>query len=112
MDSSIIQGPVSVAPCQTLVSRFATFSSPYAYHVRGPRVDSPLVGWGCVCSEADKTAVLGELQRHQLAAQRVKAAARDGTLLLLSKRGAVQQQQREELLAGGQDDAQRKVSKV
>jgi hypothetical protein len=26
---SIIQGPFSVAPCQTLVSRFATFSSPY-----------------------------------------------------------------------------------
>ena len=29
MDSSIIQGPFSVAPCQTLISRFATFSSPY-----------------------------------------------------------------------------------
>ena len=28
MDSSIIQGPFSVAPCQTKVSRFATFSSP------------------------------------------------------------------------------------
>ena len=27
MDSSIIQGPFSVAPCQTLISRFATFSS-------------------------------------------------------------------------------------
>jgi hypothetical protein len=26
---SIVQGPVSVAPCQTLISRFATFSSPY-----------------------------------------------------------------------------------
>jgi ABC-type Fe3+-siderophore transport system permease subunit len=26
---SIVQGPFSVAPCQTLVSRFATFSSPY-----------------------------------------------------------------------------------
>ena len=26
---SIIQGPFSVAPCQTLVSRFATFSSLY-----------------------------------------------------------------------------------
>jgi hypothetical protein len=26
---SIIQGPFSVAPCQTLISRFATFSSPY-----------------------------------------------------------------------------------
>ena len=25
---SIIQGPFSVAPCQTLISRFATFSSP------------------------------------------------------------------------------------
>jgi hypothetical protein len=31
LDSSIIQGPVSVAPCQTLVSRFATFAS------QGPR---------------------------------------------------------------------------
>ena len=29
MDLSIVQGPFSVAPCQTLVSRFATFSSPY-----------------------------------------------------------------------------------
>jgi hypothetical protein len=30
LDSSIIQGPFSVAPCQTLVSRFATtFASPY-----------------------------------------------------------------------------------
>jgi hypothetical protein len=28
LDSSIIQGPFSVAPCQTLISRFATFSSP------------------------------------------------------------------------------------
>ena len=26
---SIIQGPFSVAPCQTLISRFATFASPY-----------------------------------------------------------------------------------
>jgi hypothetical protein len=25
LDSSIIQGPFSVAPCQTLISRFATF---------------------------------------------------------------------------------------
>jgi hypothetical protein len=25
----IVQGPFSVAPCQTLISRFATFSSPY-----------------------------------------------------------------------------------
>jgi hypothetical protein len=30
LDSSIVQGPFSVAPCQTLVSRFATFLSPYA----------------------------------------------------------------------------------
>jgi hypothetical protein len=30
LDSSIVQGPFSVTPCQTLVSRFATFSSPYA----------------------------------------------------------------------------------
>jgi hypothetical protein len=29
LDSSIIQGPFSVAPCETLVSRFAAFSSPY-----------------------------------------------------------------------------------
>ena len=29
MDSSIIQGPFSVAPCHTLISRFATFPSPY-----------------------------------------------------------------------------------
>jgi hypothetical protein len=29
-DSSIVQGPFSFAPCQTLVSRFATFSSLYA----------------------------------------------------------------------------------
>jgi hypothetical protein len=27
---SIIQGPFSVAPCLTLITRFATFSSPYA----------------------------------------------------------------------------------
>jgi hypothetical protein len=26
---SIFQGPFSVAPCQTLISRFATFASPY-----------------------------------------------------------------------------------
>jgi hypothetical protein len=30
----IIQGPFSVAPCQTLVSRFATFSSLYGRPVR------------------------------------------------------------------------------
>jgi hypothetical protein len=30
LDSSIVQGPFSVAPRQTLISRFATFSSPYA----------------------------------------------------------------------------------
>jgi hypothetical protein len=30
LDPSIIQGPFSVAPCQTLISRFATFSSPYS----------------------------------------------------------------------------------
>jgi hypothetical protein len=30
LDSSIVQRPVSVAPCQALISRFATFSSPYA----------------------------------------------------------------------------------
>jgi hypothetical protein len=29
LDSSIIQGPFSVAPCRTLISRFATFSSQY-----------------------------------------------------------------------------------
>jgi hypothetical protein len=29
LDSSIIQGPFSVAPCQTLIPRFATFASPY-----------------------------------------------------------------------------------
>jgi hypothetical protein len=29
LDLSIIQGPFSVAPCQTLISRFATFSSLY-----------------------------------------------------------------------------------
>jgi hypothetical protein len=29
LDLSIVQGPFSVAPCQTLISRFATFSSPY-----------------------------------------------------------------------------------
>jgi hypothetical protein len=28
LDSSVVQGPFSVAPCQTLISRFATFSSP------------------------------------------------------------------------------------
>jgi hypothetical protein len=32
LDSSIVQGPVSVAPCQTLESRFATFAS--LYHSR------------------------------------------------------------------------------
>jgi hypothetical protein len=31
---SIIQGPFSVAPCQTLVSRFATFASPYDIGVK------------------------------------------------------------------------------
>jgi hypothetical protein len=39
---SIIQGPFSVAPCQTLISRFATFSSPYA-----GRPPSPARGAGC-----------------------------------------------------------------
>jgi hypothetical protein len=29
-DSSIVQGPFSVAPCQTLMLRFATFASLYA----------------------------------------------------------------------------------
>jgi hypothetical protein len=28
LDSSIVQGPFPVAPCQTLISRFATFASP------------------------------------------------------------------------------------
>jgi hypothetical protein len=37
LDSSIIQGPFSVAPCQTLISRFATFASPYfPLHDRSP----------------------------------------------------------------------------
>jgi hypothetical protein len=35
---SIIQGPFPVAPCQTLVSRFATFSSLYAGHVEAIKV--------------------------------------------------------------------------
>jgi hypothetical protein len=30
LDLSIIQGPFSVAPCQTLISRFATFASLYS----------------------------------------------------------------------------------
>jgi hypothetical protein len=30
LDASIVQGPFSVAPCLTLISRFATFASPYA----------------------------------------------------------------------------------
>jgi hypothetical protein len=29
LDLSIVQGPFSVAPCQTLISRFATFASQY-----------------------------------------------------------------------------------
>ena len=32
MDLSIVQGPFSVAPCQTLISRFATFPSRYQGH--------------------------------------------------------------------------------
>jgi hypothetical protein len=36
LDSSIIQGPFSVAPCQTLISRFATFASQFtATRARG-----------------------------------------------------------------------------
>jgi hypothetical protein len=31
---SIIQGPIPVAPCQTLVSRFATFASLYSGQAR------------------------------------------------------------------------------
>jgi hypothetical protein len=34
LDLSIIQGPFCVAPCQTLISRFATFSSPYRSYPR------------------------------------------------------------------------------
>jgi hypothetical protein len=43
LDSSIIQGPVSVAPCQTLVSRLATFSSPQVM-LAGSRLEHR-----CVC---------------------------------------------------------------
>jgi hypothetical protein len=35
LDLSIIQGPFSVAPCQTLVSRFATFASPCGTQTEG-----------------------------------------------------------------------------
>jgi hypothetical protein len=38
---SIIQGAFSVTPCQTLVSRFATFSSPYGVRVSEARVETP-----------------------------------------------------------------------
>jgi hypothetical protein len=51
---SIIQGPFSVAPCQTLISRFATFASPYNFYIactsaayllgRGPELVGDLVG--------------------------------------------------------------------
>jgi hypothetical protein len=37
LDSSIVQGPFSVAPCQTLISRFATFASPYVVEVGAVR---------------------------------------------------------------------------
>jgi hypothetical protein len=33
-DVSLVQGPFSVAPCQTLMVRFATFSSLYAEATR------------------------------------------------------------------------------
>ena len=36
-DFSIVQGPFSVAPCQTLVSRFATFASLYGSYVQRDR---------------------------------------------------------------------------
>jgi hypothetical protein len=45
LDSPIIRGPFSAAPCQTLVSRFATFSSPYVavspHAVNVPNASSP-----------------------------------------------------------------------
>jgi hypothetical protein len=43
LDSSIVQGPFSVAPCQTLVTRFATFASPYPGERGGDAS-------GCVCT--------------------------------------------------------------
>jgi hypothetical protein len=44
LDSSIIQGPFSVAQCQTLKSRFATFSSPYSASFRPRRSGCLLMG--------------------------------------------------------------------
>jgi hypothetical protein len=55
---SIIQGPLSVAPCQTLISQFATFSSPYdetspivILRAGGvhPRPTTSPRGCGCLC---------------------------------------------------------------
>jgi hypothetical protein len=45
LDLSIIQGPFSVAPCQTLVSRFATFSSLYTF-LRGLGTAAGTAGLG------------------------------------------------------------------
>jgi hypothetical protein len=54
LDSFIIQGPFSVAPCQTLISRFATYSSPYD----GRRIDQPQVTER-VSPELNETCVRG-----------------------------------------------------
>jgi hypothetical protein len=48
MDSSNIQGPFSVAPCQTIVSRFATFSSRYVAHLQLQRRELRVGGLGVV----------------------------------------------------------------
>jgi hypothetical protein len=41
LDLSIIQGPFSVAPCRTLISRFATFASLYETDPGCGALDSP-----------------------------------------------------------------------
>ena len=47
MDSSIIQGPVSVAPCQTLISRFATFPSQGEGRLSAAALQQALHRLGC-----------------------------------------------------------------
>ena len=77
MDSSIVQGPFSVAPCQTLVSRFATFSSLYPTGgcTRTTATSRSHLGDPALASASAVEAVEGGYKRHKEAFEGAPAPA-------------------------------------
>ena len=77
MDSSIIQGPFFVAPCQTLVSRFATFSSLYPTGgcTRTTATSRSHLGDPALASASAVEAVEGGYKRHKEAFEGAPAPA-------------------------------------